>query len=95
MGFRAVEIMALLSLQMPRLFQGAGPGGSVAYHFSCKITSRLNNGESSCHSWPAVLLKEDLGIGKLVFKLASDLGFSLLADSPEIPETTICFLKAM
>lgn len=70
------------------LFQGARPGGHVVYHCSCKFMSRLNNGESSCHSWPVALLNEDLGGGVQVSELASDLGFSFIADSLESLQIT-------
>ena len=77
------------------LFQGARPGGHITDHFWCKFMSRLSNGESSCHSWPVALLNEDMGGGMQVSELPSDLGFSFLADSPEILQITVYFLKAI
>lgn len=52
------------------------PGGQtwwLCYHFSCKFMSKLNNGKSSCHSWPVALLNEYLGEEMQVSKLPSDL----------------------
>lgn len=72
---------------------GDETSGYVAFHFSCKFMSRLNNGESSCHSWLVALLN-DLGGGMQIFELASDLGFSLFVDSPGVLQTTIYFPKS-
>lgn len=54
----------------------------ITFHANSQMG--CNNGESVWHSWLVSPLHEDTEVGKPVSEPASDLGFSLLKDFPEI-----------